>query len=359
MARSPGRQTRIAADQMADSLGRHTCSPTVRHPLEDPHENVRSRGKPRHDRRRDRTCRAERGGPSGRRIREAGVGREIETLRCAVEAGRTLKRPVPHILLYGPSGLGKTSLAHAVANEVGAGFHSACGGVLKDPGALLGLLTTLRAGDVLFLDEIHRLPVRVAESLYEAMEDGRISLPVRCGVHRRVLHVRLASFTLIGATTQEDLLPDPLRNRFVLRERLTFYDRAELTEVLVRAGASAGLVFDDPAAILLAEASRDTPREGLALFRSVRDEAEMAGRSTIDVQTVRTVLDRLGIDSLGLRPSDREYLSALGEAGCAVSLSTLAATLGVPRRTVRRSMEPYLIRRGLIAITRRGRVLRC
>ncbi len=286
-----------------------------------------------------------------------GQERAVANLRRMITAARQRGEPVGHILLYGPPGLGKTRLAGAVAGEMRAPMNTVTAPVLKEPGVLLGLLSSLADGDVLFLDEIHRLPVRVAEVLYEAMQDGHLSLTLTCGVHRRTVRLKLNRFTLVGATTEDDLLPAPLRSRFELRVRLEFYPCRILAGIVSRAAAAMDIRVDDAAAQLLARSSRDTPREALALLRSARDLAAVRGRSAVGVETVRDVLDQLGVDDLGLWPADREYMDVLDDAGSEVSLSTIAARLGAPRRTVRRSLEPYLIRRGLIEITPRGRAL--
>ncbi len=286
-----------------------------------------------------------------------GQERVVGTLRVAVTAARLLGEPLPHILLVGPPGLGKTSLSRAVASEMGAEFHGMSAPVVKEPGILLRLLTSLAGSDVLFLDELHRLPARVAEVLYEAMEDGCLSLPVSSGMMQRTLHVRLGPFTLIGATSEEELLPPPLRSRFEIREHLEFYRPDALAELLGRRATRDGLEIDSDAARLLAGVSRDTPREALALLRSVREEVAIGQSATIDTATVQVVLERLGIDQEGLRPHERNYLEILREARQALGLSTLAARLGESRRTVQRVYEPYLIRRGLVVLTRHGRVI--
>ncbi|MHC4709877.1 MAG: Holliday junction branch migration DNA helicase RuvB [Planctomycetota bacterium] len=285
-----------------------------------------------------------------------GQQRVVANLRQAVAVANRLGEPLPHILFCGPPGLGKTSLGGAVAREVGGGFHYVSAPAMKDPAALVRQLTSLRDGDVLFLDEIHRLPARVAEILYEAMEDGQVSLPVSCGIDQRVLHVRLGRFTLIGATTEEELLPAPLMGRFEIREHLEYYRGEDLAELLLRAAGRACLKMDKEVARRVANVSRDTPREALAIFRTVRGEAVLAGQSRIDEATVTRALERLGIDENGLRPLEREYLDILDAAEGPVGLGTLAARLGTSRRTLRRAHEPYLFRRGLVAMTRQGRV---
>jgi Holliday junction DNA helicase RuvB len=285
-----------------------------------------------------------------------GQQRVVANLRRTVDVAHRTGEPVPHILFCGPPGLGKTSLGGAVAREVGGRFHYVSAPAMKDPVTLLRQLTSLGDGDVLFLDEIHRLPARAAEVLYEAMEDGQLSLPVSCGNDQRVLHVRLGRFTLIGATTEEELLPAPLLGRFEIREHLEFYKGEDLAALLRRTAGRAGLEMDQEVARRLAGVSRDTPREALAIFRTVRGEAVLAGRSRIDDETVTRALDRLGIDGDGLRPLERDYLGLLNAAEGPVGLGTLAARLGRSRRTLRRVHEPYLFRRGLVAMTRHGRV---
>jgi Holliday junction DNA helicase RuvB len=281
----------------------------------------------------------------------------VRNLRRAVAAAKRLGGPVRHTLLYGPPGLGKTTLARAVANEMGTACRRVSAPVVKEVGGMLRLLTSLRDGDILFLDEVHRLPVRIAEFLYEAMEDGELSLPVRCGMQSKTLTLRLNRFTIIGATTDADLLPASFRERFGIRQHLEFYGPQELTELLLRAAAGAGLDLEPEAARMLALVSRDTPREALELLSCVRDEQVLLGRSKVEPQTVARVLEEMGIDDLGLQPFDRRYLDALREARGALGLSTLAAMLGSSRGALEQVHEPYLIRRGLVRITRDGRVL--
>ncbi len=219
------------------------------------------------------------------------------------------------------------------------------------------MLTSLGEGDVVLIDEIHRLPARVGESLYEAMEDGRLSLPVSCGMKQRTLHVQLPRFTVIGATTNPDLLPPPLLGRFEIRKHLRFYRPGEIVKLLGRAAKRLGRQIDDDAAALIADASRQTPREALAILRSAHGEAVLKHRCRIDAATVQRTLDLLEIDDDGLQPLERDYLEVLRRAGRPLGATTIAERLGESRRTLQRIHEPYLIRRGLVEVTRRGRTL--
>lgn len=266
---------------------------------------------------------------------KAVVGNLKRAVRAALERGE----PAPHILLCGPPGLGKTSLARAVAGEMSARLHAIVGPLVKEPEDLLDRLALVRDGDVVFIDEIHRLPVRVAETLYGPMDAGR-------------------RFTLVGATTDEDLIPAALRGRFAVRADLEFYGITKLVEILNRQAERWGVRIDDGAAILLAGASRDTPREALTLLSAARDEAQLGDRATIDVETASAVLASLGIDDRGLCRIQRELLAALADAGGGpLSLNTLAGRVGKSSYTISTVHEPFLIRRGLIARTPRGRML--
>jgi Holliday junction DNA helicase RuvB len=280
----------------------------------------------------------------------------VANLRRAVDAARGRGDPLGHVLLEGPAGLGKTTLARTIADEMQTSCRRVSGPVVKDVGALLGLLTSLGERDVLFIDEIHRLPDRVAEFLYEAMTDGVLSLPVSCGIQCTTLHVRLRPFTVVGATTDPDLLTPSFRGRFALRESLAFYGLDDLAEILRRGAAREGTELADEAAQMLAGVSRDTPREGLALLKAVCDEAFLAGRKVVDAQLTARVLDSMGVDEMGLRPFDRQYLEELAAEGRA-GRSTLAGRLGVTGAALQHVHEPFLIRRGLVRITPFGREL--
>jgi Holliday junction DNA helicase RuvB len=286
-----------------------------------------------------------------------GQRRAVANIRRAVNRARHEGAPLRHILLHGPAGLGKTTLARIVAREMGTTCRQVSGPVVKEVGALLGLLTSLGEGDVLFIDEIHGLPRPVAEFLYEAMEDGVVSLPVSCGIHRRTLQVRLRPFTVVGATTDPDLLEPSFRGRFALREQLEFYEAGDVAEILRRAAARAGRTLEPAAARGLASVSRDTPREGLALLESVLDEAVPAGRQRIDANLIADVLASLEIDDRGLRPLDRRYLGVLEDEGRPVGRTTLARRLGVTGEALLELHEPYLIRRGFVRVTPLGREL--
>ncbi|MFQ5505837.1 MAG: Holliday junction branch migration DNA helicase RuvB, partial [Planctomycetota bacterium] len=284
-----------------------------------------------------------------------GQRRVVRNLARSARAARKLDRPMANTLLGGPPGLGKTSLARAVAAEMGSRFHAVAAPLLGEASTLVRMLTSLGGQDILFLDEIHRLPVRAAEVLYEAMEDGCLSLPLRCGAESRVLHVHLPGFTLIGATTDEELLPAPLRGRFQIRERLEFYRQEELSQLVLRAAGQTGLAMAGEAARLLAAVSRDIPREALLLFRTVHEEAVLLAQDSIDAALVQGVLDRLEIDEHGLRPFERAYLELLRQEGRPLGLTTLAARLGVSRSAIQQVHEPFLLRRGLVRLTQHGR----
>ena len=280
----------------------------------------------------------------------------VTRLKDAVEAASRLQEPVRHILLRGPAGLGKTTLAEAVAAEAGAGFQRTSGPAVKDIETLVDLLISLRDRDVFFIDEIHRLPANVPEMLYEAMAECCLSLPDQSGGRTRTRQVRLCPFTLIGATTHHHLLTDSLRGRFEIAEHLDFYSREELMELLRRAAADVGLGIEEGAARRLASVSRDTPRTALALFGSAREQAVLRERSTIDEGLVERMLEKLQIDERGLVPIERQCLEVLRKAGRPLGRCTLAERLGVSPEELTVD-ERYLSRLGLLDVTAAGRVL--
>lgn len=279
-----------------------------------------------------------------------------ERLAVTIAAARERGEPLAPQLLVGSSGLGKTTLAHAVAAELGVPITCLPAPHVRTPDALVRALTSLGSGGVLFVDEVHALPDRVAEVLHEALDAGTLTLPVRQGLRARSVRVRLAPFTLIGATTDPDRLAPALVSRLRV-SRLDPYTAQELAEVVGKAAVKAGLELTACGAQALAAASRETPRRAVALFQVVRDEATVCGASTADGELVARALRREGIDATGLDGVDRSILDALERAGRPVSLATLAATLDVTEDTLRQIHEPHLVRRGLIRITPGGRVL--
>ncbi|WP_114227197.1 MULTISPECIES: Holliday junction branch migration DNA helicase RuvB [Sphingomonas] len=282
-----------------------------------------------------------------------------ENLRVFIQAAKSRGEALDHVLFFGPPGLGKTTLAQIVAREMGVGFRATSGPVIAKSGDLAALLTNLEDGDVLFIDEIHRLNPAVEEVLYPAMEDRALDLMIGEGPSARSVRIDLPRFTLVGATTRQGLLTTPLRDRFGIPVRLNFYTVDELQSVVRRAARLLGADLAEDGAEEIARRSRGTPRIAGRLLRRVRDFAHAAGADRIDAATADRALSRLEIDALGLDAMDRRYLTMIADlyGGGPVGVETLAAGLSEPRDTIEDVIEPYLIQLGLIARTARGRQL--
>ena len=282
-----------------------------------------------------------------------------ENLRIFVNAARSRGEALDHVLFFGPPGLGKTTLAGILAREMGVGFRATSGPVIVKSGDLAALLTNLEDGDVLFIDEIHRLNPAVEEVLYPAMEDRALDLMIGEGPSARSVRIDLPRFTLIGATTRQGLLTTPLRDRFGIPVRLNFYTVEELELVVSRGARLLGAPTTNEGEHEIARRSRGTPRIAGRLLRRVRDFAHAAGADAIDAGVADRALTRLEIDRLGLDAMDRRYLTMIADlyGGGPVGIETLAAGLSEPRDTLEDVVEPYLIQLGLIARTARGRCL--
>ena len=309
------------------------------------------------------------GAPSPERALEAGLrpasladfvgqGRVVDDLRVHLQAAKQRQEPPDHILFSGPPGLGKTSLARILAAELGVHMSATTGPALDKPKDLVGLLTNLGPGDVLFVDEIHRVPVQVEEFLYTAMEDFRVEMTVDSGPHARVLPITIKPFTLVGATTREGLLSRPFRERFGLFQRLDPYPAGELQEIIERQARLLGLLIDSDAAALLASRARGTPRIAGRFLRRTRDYAEVGGKDRVDLALAEATLKRLGIDARGLEEMDRRVLQCLArQNGGPVAIKTIAAVVCETEDTIEEVFEPHLLREGLLQKTARGRLL--
>ncbi|HEX3277762.1 MAG TPA: Holliday junction branch migration DNA helicase RuvB [Thermoleophilaceae bacterium] len=288
------------------------------------------------------------------------VGQERikDQLRVFIEAARARGEALDHVLLAGPPGLGKTSLAQIVANELDVGFVPTAGPALERKGDVASYLTALEPRSVFFVDEIHRLPKALEETFYPAMEDRKLPITVGQGAGARVVTLDLPEFTLIGATTRTGLLTTPLRDRFGVTHRLDLYEATDLARIVLRSAGILDVQIDDEGAETIAGRSRGTPRVANRLLKRVRDFAEVRGAGTIDAQVAREALDLLEVDPAGLDRLDRDILRAICEkfGGGPVGLSTLSVAVGEESDTIEDVYEPYLLQQGFIMRTPRGRV---
>lgn len=282
-----------------------------------------------------------------------------QNLSVFISGARNRGEAMDHVLLYGPPGLGKTTLAHIVANELKTNFRATSAPMLTKQGDLAAILTALEPMDVLFIDEIHRLPTAIEEVLYSAMEDFKLDIMLGEGPTAKSVRIDLPPFTLVGATTRTGLLSNPLRDRFGIDLRLSFYPVADLAKIIIRSANIIGIDIDESGAEILAKSSRGTPRIANRLLKRARDFAAAAGKKAIDSDVIKTTLFQLHIDDKGLDEIDREYINTIIKhySGGPVGIDNLAAALSEPADTIEDVIEPYLMQLGFVQRTPRGRVV--
>ena len=281
-----------------------------------------------------------------------------ENMKVFIEAAKIRGESLDHVLLYGPPGLGKTTMAYIIANELGVNIKTASGPSIEKSGDLAAVLSSLEPGDVLFIDEIHRMPRFIEEILYPAMEDFTLDIIIGSEGSTRNIKIDLPPFTLVGATTKAGDLTSPLRDRFGIVNKLQYYTEEELTKIIKRTSKVLETEIEDDAALELASRSRGTPRIANKLFRRVRDFALVEGKSNIDLEVTKKALDRLKIDKIGLDETDKELLLTIIEKfnGGPVGIESLATAVGEETSTIEDMYEPFLIQKGMIKRTSRGRI---